>query len=440
MKRAALISGVCLLLVTTGISCTSSDALKKAQADITDNDLAIMVLPAEEMGDDYEGLEVFGDGSGQITNVEAAEDSFDTDRTAEDLEEMGRVTGYDLTYRDPGFLSRDGSGGLLTAVTSVTLFEDAEGASAFIDKEESDAEEAKGEVQEGVLLEDFETGPADLADEAMVMEFHAVFGELDIYGTVVYLRLDRLVGLAAVKRGDDQDVIGEVERIVGLLDERIRGVLLGSVSATPVPLPDEGDDEDLSGDDDRLDATPPVDSPDLSAMALGPGDFPEGVTVSREGYAPDAGEAVAKFSREFDPSSAVGEAPPFARLKNDIEVYADAANASVQLRSLQAISSGEAGEDFVASLIEEGAGAGIELSDVSVTPIAVFGGDWAVGYQASFDSALGRFDAALVLVQVDRIVGMISLVGMDLDGDGFDVTGLASTLAQRISGGLNAPQ
>jgi hypothetical protein len=439
MKRAALIFGISLLLATAGISCTSSDALQKALEDITDDDLAVMVLPADELGEDYEDLEVSGDESGHISNSAAAEDSFDTDTTAEDLEELGRISGYDLSYEDPDFLSLDSIGGLLGALTSVTLFEDAEGASAFLEKEKSDAEEQEGETEAGVRVESVETRNVDLADEATGMEFHASIGEVDIYGSAVYLRLDRLVGLAAVTRGDDEDVSGEVERIAGLLNERIRDVLLGDLSATPVPLPEGGGDEDGEVDDGTLDATPPADTPDLSTLALTPNDLPGGVTVSREGYAPDAGEAVAKFSREFDLSEVAGELA-VANFSNDIELYDGAGQAGLNIRFLESFFTGQNGSDLLNSLFQDAVEgeSGLETADFTVTPLAITAGDSATGYRASFDSAFGRFDAAFVAVQVDRVVGTISFGGLGADGDALDVADLANTLAERIQTGLAA--
>ena len=80
------------------------DELEKALQSLSEDDLAIMVLPQEAFGDASDGLEV-ASYSGVNDSDEVADDTLDPEDTGDDLEEAGFVTGG-------GFGKIDAGGGL----------------------------------------------------------------------------------------------------------------------------------------------------------------------------------------------------------------------------------------------------------------------------------------------------------------------------------------
>ena len=103
-------------LVLALAACGGGDELSDALDGLTLNDLSVMVLEQEALGEIADGFEVDED-SGFVSSAEAAENSIDPGDTAQSFESRGRVGGYTLEFTDPdfaGFFSDD------PVVTSVT--------------------------------------------------------------------------------------------------------------------------------------------------------------------------------------------------------------------------------------------------------------------------------------------------------------------------------
>jgi len=205
---------------------------------VADNDLAIMVLPQEDLGDEFADLQI-DDDSGFKDNEEAADETIDPDDTADSLERVGRINGYELLYSDPSLSALEAGVGVIELATEVDLVMDAGAASDHLAKQVEDWQRLEGEqVEAGVTLEKVETfAVKGLADEAVGLRARASFGDLQWYETVVAFRLDRLVGAAYAYRVDDANINSQVEAIARALERRIEGVLLGDIAGTPVPLP-----------------------------------------------------------------------------------------------------------------------------------------------------------------------------------------------------------
>ena len=193
----ALLFAICLAMLSACGGDNGDNELEQALRSVTENDLAIMVLPQEDLGEEFAGLEI-EDDSGFSDSEEAADGTIDPDDTAEDLEQAGRINGYELSYSDPVLSALEAGVGVIEVTTEVDLFRDAGAASDHLAKQVSDWQQLEGEeIEAGLTLEKVEKFAVDgLADEAVGLRGRVSFAEVQFYQTVVAFRLDRLVGAA----------------------------------------------------------------------------------------------------------------------------------------------------------------------------------------------------------------------------------------------------
>jgi hypothetical protein len=243
MKTAGVAMALVLTLSLAVLSAcgggNGDDELERALRSMTEDDLTIMVLPQEELDEEFADLEI-DDDSGFKGNEQATNDTIDPEDTADDLERAGRINGYELEYGAPDRLSVLQAGEGVTSVeTIVHLFTDAGAASDFLAKQVNDWQRSEGEeIMAGTTLQEIETFAVDgLADEAIGLRGRASVGDAQLHGTAVYFRLDRLVGETWIGRADDANISSQVEEVARALEKRIERVLLGDIGGTPVPLP-----------------------------------------------------------------------------------------------------------------------------------------------------------------------------------------------------------
>ncbi len=401
------------------------DELERALQSVTENDLAIMVLPQEELGEEFADLEIDED-SGFQNNEQATDDTINPEDTGEDLERAGRINGYELEYVAPDLLSMLEAGeGVAVVETMVHLFKDAGAASDFLAEQVEDYQRFEGkEVMPSMTLQEAQTFAVDgLADEAIGVRARVSFGDMQLYGTGVYFRLGRLVGEAWIATGDDADVNSQVKTIARALEERIEGVLLGDITGTPMPLPQVEEEATV--------APPPEGAPDLPAMALSLDDLPAGVSIDHEGYVEDE-DTVASYEREFDLGSvSIGSSRPIS-LESEVDLYENATEASGRLAAFELIATSESGVDLLAPVVSERVG--FRATDVRLEPLPTSGlGEDSVGFRVSFDSPLGRLEMTFIFVRVDRAVGSVSLMGLGGKVDSTDAISLAEAMAARMA-------
>jgi hypothetical protein len=413
------------------------DDLSDALAALTGDDLAIMVLPQTDLGADYAGFDASSDGGPQ-DSAAAADDTFDPDDTAAQLEEQGWQMGYNLSFEAPDLAALESGEGPITAASTVELLRDEAAATAYMQKQFDDVSALQGkEIDTGTSLDEATTFEvSDLGDEAQGARVRLSFGsDAQFSGTFVALRIGRLIGTAAVARADDTDINAEVEDLASKLEERMRGVLRGDITGTPVPIP--------TADDNPAEVTPPEGIADLSSMALRPSDIGPDVSVQREAYVEDS-DTVAKYEREFDTGfGTVGQSTVFLSLQSDIELYETVASARDGLSAFDFIFGGNGGDEFIQSLFAQGfeEEAGFAAENIETSALPDFqAGDQVSGFQAAFDSPIGRVEVALIVVRVEDAVGQLIAVGADEQFDINDVTPLAVTLGQRMRAGLEAEQ
>lgn len=239
-RAAAFLFALCLAMLT--LACADGNRhneLERAARTVTENDLAIMVLPQEELGDEFGDLAITTT-SGFLDSEEAAGATIDPDDTADDMERAGYVTGYRLVYVAADVLSVLEAGeGVIRLSTQVTLFRNPSAASDSMTKRLDDYRRLEGtEIADGLILEDTETFAVEgLADEAVGTRGRFRARDAEWYGTTVAFRLEQLVGHVLQYRPDDTNVDSEVQEIARALEQRIEGVLLGDIGGRPVPLP-----------------------------------------------------------------------------------------------------------------------------------------------------------------------------------------------------------
>lgn len=408
------------------------DELKQALESLSENDLAIMVLPQDDLGDEFADLEVEAD-SGFVDNEVAADDSVDPDDTTEDLDEAGRLNGYDLTYSDPDLSALEAGQGILSVSTEIDLFKDAGSASDMFAKQIEDHLRLEGEeIKTGTTLEDVERFAVNgLADEAVGLRQRASFNDAQVYGTVVAFRLDRLVGAASLARADDADDNSQVAQIAQSLEQRIESVLLGEITGTPEAIPETEEEAEAE-------ATVPAPEgiPDLAAMALNLDDLPAGVSVDSEGYVEDEG-TVASYERAFDLGDTSIGSSPFLSLENDVDLFETSSEAAAFLTSFEALYTSEAGAELFAAGFA--GSAGFEATNVRAesVPVPDLGGD-SFAVVVSFDTPLGSYEAVNIIARVSRVIGLLILVGPAGEGDVSDVVPLVEAMAERMAAEIGA--
>lgn len=233
------ITGVSILLsmflLSAGCGGSSPDTLERALQSAVADDLASMVLPLEEFGPEFSAFEA-DEESGFVDNAQAADDSVDPDDTADDIAAEGRISGYDLEFNDPSSAALQSGEGVYLVNTSVELFIDAGAAQANIDKALEEIQELEGEEVDGVILGRFDISSIPgVGDRALLIESSIRVGDTTFYVTTVVFNMGRLLGAATVAHVDDVDRSVRVTEIAKLLEARIRGVLLGDVSAMLAP-------------------------------------------------------------------------------------------------------------------------------------------------------------------------------------------------------------
>ena len=217
----------------TGTAATTATP-RPGAGGISDEDLASMVPTKADLGQDFAG---FQEAAALDTNEERLETADDPEDEEEDQETFGRVTGYDRQLSaSPSTLQADAP---LLIQIGVTLFEDSDGASGYLNDDVKDIQARVGRTDLGLLLETVDpfTVPP-LGDESLGLRSRASVppeqgGPETLYVTYFWFRRGRVIGDVALARVDDTDISQQTQTIAGLLDERIQQVL-GRL-ATPPP-------------------------------------------------------------------------------------------------------------------------------------------------------------------------------------------------------------
>ncbi len=378
-------------------------------AEVTRADLAIMVLPADELGRLADGLRLGRDDSGRSSNAAAARQSLDPQDSARRLRGAGRVDGYELTYSSPGTLSGKRKRGVVSVGSSVELMQDAVDASRFLNKRVNDYERFEGTVSEGVRLQ----GASTFAVPTIGEETQGIRGTvrgfgLTLHTTVVAFRRGRIVASVGVVRVDRRDMTAAATRLAITLDSRIQRVLGGQLEEDPVALP-------------GVERRPRIDPKPLT---LGLADLPPGLTVAGEGYRRHGN--VRSFLREFDPAA--------ARLGSSQVVYLRSMTQIVESEDAGRLALRYAGTPKGSRHFARLVVTGVLRTDaraLRVRPLDVEGDD-TVAALATFRTPKARVAIVFVYVRSGVALGSLTAVGRAAELNPGDVLGLAATIRARL--------
>jgi hypothetical protein len=418
------IAAVALVLA----GCSGGDADKPAQikpradfSKLTENDLALMPLPAAALGAPVRGMAVDSDASGSRDARAAAADSIDPNDTAADIERRGRLAGYDLTYVDPYLTAAGAPRGFLAVATGVELFDAIGSAAATLEKNVRDYERLVGtEVEPGVRL----TRADARALRGVGADAHLIVSALStrtltLHATVALFRVNTVLAGVVVGRADGRSTTALTTRLARALARRIRGVAAGDLTGKPVPIPPS----------ERRSRTPPAGAGGLERLALWTADLPRGARVVRQEWV-QQGRRV-RFAREFAPVT-VGRSV-LLRLESDVERTPDAPAARAAIEQIAALMAQGASQAVVqAPLGPTAARDRVRLRRLDATGI----GDRAIAVQVRVGtSGADTLEVVFVYVAVGRALGQLHAIGGAGALHAADVLVLARRFARRMGSG-----
>lgn len=381
LRGAALVVVVALVLAGCGVGG------EEGSDEITAEQLAVMVLPQEEL----EGAASFPldeADSGSVNAKEAAESTIDPKDGSSDLRSAGWTAGYELNYTasdTSAMLAK--AQGLFNAGSSVDLFDTETSARAFLLRQIRDYERFRGKEREGVRLVSFETFDVDVGDEGWGVEFTAR-GKFTLHATGVFFRSGRLVATAGYVRADEATMRDAAMKAARALESRIERSLTGELDAKPVPLPNENDEPTQA---------------ELSKMTLGLEDLPAGARLIDEGHS--EGDDFVSYYRSFDVEQTMIGSSHLMVLRAKTQVYDTKARAEFLMRSLST-SKGRA--EFAKGVLRGFSQlTGDQASHVRITRLPGARGD-STGIVVTFDMAGKRFRTATIVVRSGRAVAVVS--------------------------------
>jgi hypothetical protein len=386
LRAAGLLASV---LVLAG--CALSGEGKADE--VTREQLAVMVLPADNLGGEYAAFEV-DDDSGPTTARDVADSTVDPDDTGASIKRAGWTAGYDLMYADPvqARLAAEQRHGALSGGTSADLFATETDARAFIVDFMGEYQRSEGKTIEGVKLVAFESFDVSAGDEAWGAEF-AFRGNTTVRMTGVLFRHGRIVASTYYLRTDDADLRSQAASAAQALDRRIEKVLAGDLDAEPVPVPAK-----------KVIAT----RTQLARMTLSAKDLPGDARVAEEGRY-RGGANYVSYYRNFDVSNTMVGSSHLLFLRAQTDVFETEKGAEAVMRYLgtakgRALFAREVQRNIRRDFKRAAAGRPLNF-DVRDLANA---GPGARGIVITFDLPSGRYRIASIFVRSGRAVAMVS--------------------------------
>ena len=406
--------GLLLLLAVLAAGCGGGSA-SSTLGSVAKNDLAIMVLPAAELGDRADGLHV-DPQSGFEDSADVAQDTMSPDDTAQDIDDAGFQFGYQLNYTNAGTSDEP-----VQVTSQVSLFESAEAAGAFVDETIGGAKDLEGaEVGAGAKVTAVNMEEVDEpGDSAWQGSATATAGATKISSTVVAFTIEQVAASVSMTKLGDPPPTEDVQELAQKLASRIEAVAARKLTDTPVPVPTET----------TTTTTAPQQDPALERMVLALKDLPFGVSVKNEGYV-TGGDDVS-FQRDFALGNANVGKSELIGLQSNAERMDSAAEAAVAVKAVSGAVKGPAGRKLFSESFAQGAGFSAEslrINELSGEGI----GDEATVLHATFDTRLGPFEAILVFIAEGRAAGQVYAAGAKGKVVADDILRLARTMARKM--------
>jgi len=402
----------------TGCGALTHEPAKRAP--VTQDDLAVMVVPQDELGDGAEALQVDPEDSGPISAGKAAEDTIDPKDTAKSLRRSGWTAGYELNYSDPkraaAFARRRG---LIVAGSSVESFETDSAARERLVKEIRDYERFEGKTIQGAKLENFDTFDVGVGDEAWGVRFVGRVGKVRVYATGVFFRHGALVATAGVLRADATVERGTAIELARALDERIERRLAGQLREALVSLPEKPKHAKSAKGTGEAGG-----SLDPKRFTLTTRAFP-GSSVTGEGYRKHGD--VRSYLREFRlPGGRLGRSPvSYVRAMTQVlESPEAAADFLSYAETFQG--SRDLARSFIRGVLKSSA------ENLMAGPLPTRGADTLAVVSYFGPRSGGRLTAVMIIVRSGRLIGSVTAVGKGNELIPKDVIALAPKLRAQL--------
>jgi hypothetical protein len=286
-------------------------------------------------------------------------------------------------YDDAAQTALRAGAGLQAFVTSVELFSSADTASASLGDRRSLARRLENtSPRRGVHLGSVRPFAVKAADEAYGLQEAVTFGEVQTFRTLIRFRRGPVVGTAVVVRLDRKNGRRLAERLVGTLDSRIQIGLHGGSNGAPVPTPEYVDSSDRPAQDEPV---RPAGAPDLAAIALGPGDLPDGIKCNPGEYTRTTPPRIT-FHRSFCTHGRRVGRTPLLSLTNEVSAFESEQAAEMSFSmSARMAATRSARETFAENFTSTHT-----VAATNVRSRRIDLGDGAVGILFTFDTELGR--------------------------------------------------
>ncbi len=235
VRRCAPILAVALLAIAT-LGCQgggNSEPADDTARQISDDELADMVLDVAEFGTDYAGFQANGD-NGRRTLDEIAEDDFDPEDERADLERFKWASGYQEFYISPQDAEEKSS--VFFVGSSIDLFDTAEGATDYLEDSRAELTTQVGKGNNGVTVQEIRQFDADIADGAAGallrgnMETEQI-SSMSFWMTAVMFRHGRLVASVGMYSLVEPQFEDTVKDLALRFDQNIASSLDASAAA-----------------------------------------------------------------------------------------------------------------------------------------------------------------------------------------------------------------
>jgi hypothetical protein len=418
------VTAAAVLAALLAAGCGAFGGGAEEPAPITDDQIAIMVVPETGFPLPYRGLPVNGDVSGPQKARELAAATLNPRDSARRLKRAGWLRGYNLIYstRRPTALKK--GVGVASAGTSVDLFDTESAAREFVLAQVHDLQRFDRRRLGSTKIRDVATFDVLVGDEAWGVEYTYSYAKVTGHVTGVFFRQGRLVGAAVVDRGDIQTVRVDATSLAETLGGRIERVLKGELQEEPVPLPKKRNVERKNTKSGSNAAEPRVDPKPLTLSAA---DLPSGTTVTGEGYRRHG--KVRSFVRDFRPAGGHLGPSRVAYLRGITQVLADAESAELFMTYAEDFSGSRAlARAFARGVLKT------KARELLTGPLPTKGPD-TLALVCSFNWAGTRGTAVMVLVRSGRVVGSVTGFGKGNEINPRDIIALAPKLRARLRAG-----
>ena len=233
-----------LLALTTGLSlltaaaCGGGGSVDDTAREISNEQLAQMVLALDHFGPEYAAFTPEADNG--VRNVDTASaGDFDAADERADLERASFVSAYEVN-----FLNEAVEGAPFLLGSEVYVFANADGARTYLKDSEAEITENAGRTSDGATIEAINRFEVKAGDEAMGANADISLRRDDgsstrFWLTVVEFRRGRLVGDVrmfgmGLSDTDKVRLQGKVEALAATMNERVSSAVAVGSTAAPV--------------------------------------------------------------------------------------------------------------------------------------------------------------------------------------------------------------